>query len=82
VTDRRGERHLALPLLFLPVRNRRAGFDRAEPVRRAGLEEHRLEERRLSDSTVADDGDVADLSGLDSGHARGSSWCWDVAGRS
>ena len=44
-------------------------LDRAEPVDRAGLEEHRLDERGLPRSAVAGDGDVADLSGL-GGHLR------------
>ena len=39
-----------------------------EPVDRAGLEEHRLDERGLARPAVADDGDVADLPGL-VGHA-------------
>ena len=39
-------------------------LDGAEPVDRAGLEEHRLDQRRLSRPAVTDDGDVADLSGL------------------
>ena len=71
VRERRGQRHLAAVLVLVPVGDRRAGLDRAEPVRRLGLEEQRLDERRLARPAVADDGDVADLPGLD-GH-RGSS---------
>ena len=41
-------------------------LDRPEPVRRAGLEEQRLDERRLPGPAVADDGDVADLARLES----------------
>ncbi len=37
----------------------------------SGLEEQRLDQGRLPRPAVADDGDVADLSGLLSGHARG-----------
>ena len=51
----------------------------AEPVDRAGLEEQRLDERRLPGPAVADDGDVADLGGL--GHGRVSPPL-DVANRS
>ena len=38
---------------------------RSEPVRRARLEQHRLDERGLSRPAVSDDGDIADLAGLD-----------------
>ena len=44
-------------------------LDGAEPVDRAGLEEHRLDERGLPGPAVADDGDVADLPWLDCRHA-------------
>ena len=74
VAERRRDRHLALLLVLVPVGDRRALLDDAEPVRRAGLEEHRLDERGLAGAAVTDDGDVADLSGLDCGHARRSSW--------
>jgi len=40
--ERRGDRHLAGLLVGLGVRDRRAVEDRAEPVRRTGLEEQRL----------------------------------------
>src|SRR5436189_915343 len=70
MAERRGQRHLPLVLVVVPVAGRIAGLDRAEPVDRAGLEEHRLDERALSRRTVADDGDVADLSGLDGHLAR------------
>ena len=46
------------------------GLDRAEPVDLARLEEQRLDERRLARPAVADDGDVADLSGLEAWAAR------------
>ena len=62
--ERRGERHPAPLLVLVPVGDRRAGLDGAEPVRRAGLEEHRLDERGLPRPAMADDGDVADLAGL------------------
>ena len=64
VAERRGERHLAALLVLVPVGGGRAPLDGAEPVDRAGLEEHRLHERRLSGPAVSGDGDVADLSGL------------------
>ncbi len=57
--------HPALLFVFVPVADRRAGLDRSEPVRRAGLEQHRLDQRRLSRPAVTDDGDVANLPGLD-----------------
>src|SRR2546421_2923689 len=59
------QRHLAVVLVVVPVAGRATGLDRAEPVDRAGLEEHRLDQRRLARGAVADDGNVADLSGLD-----------------
>ena len=64
VAERGRERHLPLLLVLVPVRDRRARLDRAEPVDRAGLEEQRLDERRLARAAMADDGDVADLPGL------------------
>ena len=64
VAERRGERHLPALLVLVPVGGGRALLDRAEPVDRAGLEEHRLDERGLPRPAVAGDGDVADLSGL------------------
>ena len=70
VAERVRDRHLALLLVLVPVGDRGALLDDAEPVRRAGLEEHRLDERRLACAAVTDDGDVADLSGLDCGHAK------------
>ena len=45
-------------------------LDRAEPVHLARLEEQRLDERRLARAAMADDGDVADLPGLECRHAR------------
>jgi hypothetical protein len=62
--ERRGQRHLPSLLVLVPVADRRSRLDRAEPVDRARLEEHRLEKRRLTRPAVADDGDVADLPGL------------------
>ena len=73
VGERERDRHPALLLVVVPVRDRRARVDRAEPVRLAGLEEQRLDERGLARAAVSDDGDVADLSGLESGHANSSS---------
>ena len=78
VSERERDRHPPLLLVVVPVRDRRARLDRAEPVRLAGLEEERLDERGLARASVSDDGDVADLSGLECGHADGSSW---LAGR-
>src|SRR5919109_1989194 len=65
VAERGGERHLPTLLVLVPIRHRRSGLDRAEPVRRPGLEEHRLDERGLARPAVTDDGDVADLLGLE-----------------
>ena len=70
VAERVRDRHLALLLVLVPVGDRAALLDNAEPVRRAGLEQHRLDERGLACAAVTDDGDVADLSGLDCGHAK------------
>src|SRR5262249_58406040 len=64
VADRRGERHLPPLLVLVPVADRRARLDRAEPVRRPRLKQQRLDERRLSRPAVSDDGDVADLARL------------------
>ena len=44
VGERVGDRHLALLLVLVPVGDRRPLLDDAQPVRRAGLEEHRLDE--------------------------------------
>src|SRR5207247_6530517 len=70
VADGRGERHPPLLLVLLPVRDRRPLLDRAQAVRLPGLEEQSLGERRLPRPAVADDGDVADLAGLEHSHAR------------
>jgi hypothetical protein len=64
VAERRRERHLPALLVLVPVGGGRPAFDRAETVDRAGLEEHRLHQRRLPGAAVAGDGDVADLAGL------------------
>ena len=64
VADGRGERHLPPLLVLVPVADRRARLDVAEPIRRPRLEQQRLEERRLSRPAVSDDGDVADLARL------------------
>ena len=72
--ERPRQRHLPFVLVVVPVGDRRALLHRAEAVRLAGLEEHRLDERRLSHAAVADDGDVADLPGLRDWHRGGSSW--------
>ena len=70
VRERERDRHPPLLLVVVPVGDRRARLDRAEAVRLARLEEQRLDERGLTRASVADDGDVADLSGLECGHAR------------
>jgi len=44
VAERVRDGHLALLLVLVPVGDRGALLDDAEPVRRAGLEEHRLDE--------------------------------------
>ena len=48
VRERERDRHLPLLLVVVPVRDRRARVDRAEPVRLARLEEERLDERGLA----------------------------------
>ena len=69
--ERRAERHLPRCCSsVVPVGDGGARLDRAEPVDLARLEEHRLDERRLARPAVADDGDVADLPGLDEPCAR------------
>ena len=67
VAERRGQRHLPPVLVLVPVRDRRALLDRPEPVRRARLEQQRLDQRRLAGPAVADDGDVADCARLGHG---------------
>ncbi len=69
------DRHPALLLVLVPVADRRARLDRAEPVHLSGLVEQGLDERGLAGTAVSDDGDVADLSGL--GQAMVSSSGWD-----
>ena len=70
VRERERDRHLPQLLVVVPVGDRRARVDRAEPVRLTGLEEQRLDERRLARPAMADDGDVADLARLENGHTR------------
>ena len=70
VRERGGKRHLAPLLVLVPVGDGVARLDRAQPIGRAGLEEHRLHERRLSRPAVTDDGDVADLSRIEGRHGR------------
>jgi hypothetical protein len=77
VRERERDRHPALLLVVVPVGDGRARVDRPQPVRLARLVEQRLDERRLARPAVSDDGDVADLSRLERGHARlllGSRW--------
>src|SRR5262249_35350512 len=68
VLERHRDRQLALVLVLVEVGDRRTGLDGAKPVDGSGLEEERLDERRLSRPAVTDDGDVADLCGV--GHGR------------
>ena len=70
VGERERDRHPPLLLVLVPVADRGAGVDRAQPVDLVGLEQQRLDEGRLAGTTMADDSDVADLSGLDCGHGR------------
>ena len=70
VSERERDRHLPLLLVLVPITDGRAGVDRSEPVDLVGLVEQSLDEGRLAGSAMADDGDVADLSGLDCGHWR------------
>jgi hypothetical protein len=67
--ERERDRERALLLVVVPVRDGRARVDRAEAVQLAGLVEQRLDEGRLAGTAMADDGDVAQLSGLEHGHA-------------
>ena len=59
--EREVDRELALDLLGVVVEGRVTVVDGAEPLRRAGQEEHRLGERGLARTAVADEHDVADL---------------------
>ena len=61
VRDRGCQRHATLVLVVVPVGHGRAALDGAEPVHGATLEEHRLDERGLSGTAVAGDGDIAEL---------------------
>ena len=56
-----------LVLVLVGVGDGRPRLDGAEPVDGAGLEEERLDERRLPSPAVSDDGDVTDLGGLGHG---------------
>ena len=64
VRERHRDRELAAVLVLVGVGDCRPRLDAAEAVDRAGLEEERLDERRLSRPAVSDDGDVTDLGGL------------------
>ena len=64
VSERGRQRHLPLLLFLLPVRDGRAGLDRAEAVRLPRLKEQRLGQGGLPRASMADDGDVANLPGL------------------
>src|SRR5262249_26003166 len=68
------ERHAASVLVVVPVGDRRSLLDRAEAVRRAGLEEQRLHQRGLPDPAVSGDGDVANSSRLGDWHDGSPSW--------
>ena len=57
--DRGVNRHLALLLVGLVIGDRGAVGDRSEPVRRTGLEQHRLVQARLAAAPVPDQGDIA-----------------------
>ena len=65
VREGRVDRDLALDLVGVEVGGRRPVVDLAETVDRARGEEHRLDERRLAHSPMADDADVPDLADLD-----------------
>ena len=70
VSERQRDRHLPLLLVLVPVGDRGAGVDRTQSIDLVGLIQQRLDEGRLARPAMADDGDVADLSGLDWGHGR------------
>ena len=70
VGERQRDRHLPLLLVLVPVGDRGAGVDRTQSIDLVGLIQQRLDEGRLARPAMADDGDVADLSGLDWGHGR------------
>ena len=72
VADRGGQRHLALLLVLVPVGDGRPLLDCAEPVGRAGLEEHGFDEGRLACPPMADHGDVTDLPRFRRCHGRSS----------
>ena len=73
VRERERDRHPPLLLVVVPVADRRAALNRPQAVQLAGLEEKRFDQGRLAGPTMADDGDVAELSGLESGHTDRSS---------
>ena len=58
--ERGVDRHLPFLLVGLVVGDRRAVGDRPQPVRRAGLEQHRLVKACLAAAAVPDQGDIAD----------------------
>ena len=70
VGERQRDRQLALLLVLVRVGDGRAGLDRPEPVDLPCLVEQCLDEGRLARPAVPDDGDVADLPGLDRCHVR------------
>ena len=78
--QRRRDRHPARLLVVVGVRDRRAVRHRAEPGRRAGLEQQGLVQRRLPAPPVAHQGHVADPVGGD-WHAWRSSPAPGKAGR-
>ena len=82
VRERERDRHPPLLLVVVPVADGRAGVDRAEPVELARLIEQRLDEGGLAGAAVADDGDVAELSGLECGHAADFLLGWTSGGES
>src|SRR4029079_3338003 len=72
VADRSGQRHLALLLVLVPVADARPLLDCAEPVGRAGLEEHGFDEGRFARPPMADHSDVTDLPRFRRSHGRSS----------
>ena len=61
VRQTRRQAHLALLLVVVPVGDRGAVRDRTQPGDSPGVEEQRLEQRRLAGTAMADERDVPDL---------------------
>jgi hypothetical protein len=65
VSDRGVDRDLPLDLVGIEIGGGAAVVDLAQPIDRAGGEQHRLHQRGLADTPVPHDPDVADLPDVD-----------------